>query len=112
MYNEGSWQAIEDFNGHLYLAIFDSNKDCIGFKSNYERTPGKLIEDINNIVLCVNTEPCDTTTETPDCEYQKLTSKDSTGWWIVADPYEIYWDSMHRVAEKEFKNNKHKIKWE
>ena len=106
-----TWQAIEDFNGHLYLAILNSNQECICFKSHYERTPGRLIEDINHIDLCVISELCDMTHDNPNDLYQKLTSKDSTGWWIIADPYEIYWDNMHRIAEKEFKNNKHKIEW-
>jgi len=102
------WQAIEDFNGHLYLAILNQNQECIWFKSNYERKPGLLIR---HIWLCEDTKfiPACDSEENPNEKYQKLISRDSTGQWIIADSDEIYWDNMHKVAEKEFKNNK--IHW-
>ena len=104
-----TWQAIEDFNGHLYLAILNENQECIWLKSNYERTPGKLVK---HIYFCVETKliPAQDSDEEPDVKYQKLISRDQTGQWLIADQHEIYWENMHKVAEKEFKNNK--IKWE
>lgn len=100
-----SFQAIEDFNGHLYLAILNEAEECIWFKSNYERTPGKLSEHIN-FYVDTNACPSCVSEDNPDHKYQKLISRDSAGQWTVADSHEIYWENMHKIAEKEFKNNK------
>lgn len=107
-----AWQAIEDCNGHLYLAIINENDECVWFMSNYERIPGRLIEHINIVGSCVHTDPGCDSEDNPEIRYQKLISRDATGQWTIADENEIYWDNMHKIAEKEFKNNKHKIQWE
>ena len=92
------WQAIEDFNGHLYLAILNENDECIWFRSKYERIHGVLINHINNIdtLLEIDSE------DNPNEKYQKLIARDISGWWLVADPSEIYWDTMQHAALREF----------
>ncbi len=101
--NGYSWQVIEDFNGHLYLCFFNKNCECIYFQSGCERNFDQLIEDLNNYEFRVSKDAQE--------QYEKLTSKDTSAWWIIADMDDIYYSEMGVAAYNLFSKNQYKLLW-
>jgi hypothetical protein len=103
--NRLSYQVLEDNGGGLYLAIFDSDDECIWCASGYEHSPDSLLEDI---AAMQDSHPLRDEWEanlpdgyTAQRLYDELTSYEY-GWQIIADDAGVYPERMGAAGRTAF----------